>query len=74
MASWGQVYAELSPEPIAAASLGQVYKGRLKTGEVVAVKVRMGVTPQGRGFACRGRSIPTAQKFHGSFYARNACC
>jgi len=34
-----QVYAELSPEPVAAASLGQVYKGRLKTGEVVAVKV-----------------------------------
>lgn len=34
------MYAELSPKPIAAASLGQVYKGRLKTGEVVAVKVR----------------------------------
>ena len=28
------------PEPIAAASLGQVYKGRLKTGEEVAVKVQ----------------------------------
>jgi aarF domain-containing kinase len=35
-----QVFAELSPEPIAAASLGQVYKGRLKTGELVAVKVQ----------------------------------
>ena len=34
------IYAELSPEPIAAASLGQVYKGRLKTGEEVAVKVQ----------------------------------
>lgn len=34
------IYAELSPEPIAAASLGQVYKGKLKTGEVVAVKVQ----------------------------------
>jgi predicted unusual protein kinase regulating ubiquinone biosynthesis (AarF/ABC1/UbiB family) len=33
-------YAELSPQPIAAASLGQVYKGRLKTGETVAVKVQ----------------------------------
>lgn len=33
-------YAELSSEPVAAASLGQVYKGRLKTGEVVAVKVQ----------------------------------
>ena len=34
------IYAELSPQPIAAASLGQVYKGRLKTGEEVAVKVQ----------------------------------
>jgi predicted unusual protein kinase regulating ubiquinone biosynthesis (AarF/ABC1/UbiB family) len=35
-----QVYAELTAEPIAAASLGQVYKGKLKTGEAVAVKVQ----------------------------------
>ena len=35
-----QIYAELSPMPIAAASLGQVYKGKLKTGEIVAVKVQ----------------------------------
>jgi len=35
-----QIYAELSPLPIAAASLGQVYKGKLKTGETVAVKVQ----------------------------------
>lgn len=35
-----QIYAELSPEPIAAASLGQVYQGRLPTGELVAVKVQ----------------------------------
>ncbi|AIE75097.1 MULTISPECIES: AarF/ABC1/UbiB kinase family protein [unclassified Synechocystis] len=35
-----EIYAELSPEPIAAASLGQVYKGKLKTGESVAVKVQ----------------------------------
>ncbi|HIK17283.1 MAG TPA: AarF/ABC1/UbiB kinase family protein [Leptolyngbyaceae cyanobacterium M33_DOE_097] len=34
------IYAELSEHPIAAASLGQVYKGRLKTGEEVAVKVQ----------------------------------
>lgn len=34
------VYAELSPNPIAAASLGQVYRGRLKSGEEVAVKVQ----------------------------------
>lgn len=37
---WYEVYDDLTPEPIAAASLGQVYKGRLKTGEVVAVKVQ----------------------------------
>ncbi len=36
-----EIYSELSPDPIAAASLGQVYKGRLKTtGEKVAVKVQ----------------------------------
>lgn len=35
-----EIYAELSPQPIAAASLGQVYKGKLKTGEDVAVKVQ----------------------------------
>jgi predicted unusual protein kinase regulating ubiquinone biosynthesis (AarF/ABC1/UbiB family) len=34
------VYDYLSPSPIAAASLGQVYKGRLKSGEEVAVKVQ----------------------------------
>jgi len=35
-----QIYAELTTSPIAAASLGQVYKGKLKTGETVAVKVQ----------------------------------
>lgn len=35
-----EIYAELSPQPIAAASLGQVYKGKLRTGEEVAVKVQ----------------------------------
>lgn len=35
-----EIYAELSPQPLAAASLGQVYKGKLKTGETVAVKVQ----------------------------------
>ncbi|MBH8577833.1 AarF/ABC1/UbiB kinase family protein [Nostocaceae cyanobacterium CENA369] len=34
------IYVELSPQPIAAASLGQVYKGKLQTGEEVAVKVQ----------------------------------
>lgn len=35
-----EIYAEISENPIAAASLGQVYKGKLKTGEEVAIKVQ----------------------------------
>ena len=36
-----EIYTELTPDPIAAASLGQVYRGRLRsTGEEVAVKVQ----------------------------------
>jgi predicted unusual protein kinase regulating ubiquinone biosynthesis (AarF/ABC1/UbiB family) len=35
-----EVYSEFEPEPIAAASLGQVYRARLITGEEVAVKVQ----------------------------------
>lgn len=36
-----EIFSEISPEPIAAASLGQVYKAQLReTGEVVAVKVQ----------------------------------
>ncbi|NES17816.1 MAG: AarF/ABC1/UbiB kinase family protein [Symploca sp. SIO3E6] len=34
------IYLELTSQPVAAASLGQVYKGKLKTGETVAVKVQ----------------------------------
>lgn len=38
---WIEIYSELSPSPIAAASLGQVYKGILReNGDVVAVKVQ----------------------------------
>jgi len=35
-----EIYAEISPDPVAAASLGQVYKGKLTTGEEVAIKVQ----------------------------------
>ena len=38
--SISDIYSELSPSPVAAASLGQVYRGRLLTGEEVAVKVQ----------------------------------
>lgn len=34
------IFDEISPQPLAAASLGQVYQARLKTGEKVAVKVQ----------------------------------
>jgi predicted unusual protein kinase regulating ubiquinone biosynthesis (AarF/ABC1/UbiB family) len=35
-----EVFEELEEEPIAAASIGQVYRGRLQDGRVVAVKVQ----------------------------------
>ena len=35
-----ELFAEISESPIAAASLGQVYKGRLHSGEEVAIKVQ----------------------------------
>jgi predicted unusual protein kinase regulating ubiquinone biosynthesis (AarF/ABC1/UbiB family) len=38
--SISEVYREFSPNPVAAASLGQVYKAVLHSGETVAVKVQ----------------------------------
>jgi predicted unusual protein kinase regulating ubiquinone biosynthesis (AarF/ABC1/UbiB family) len=35
-----EIYSQISPEPVAAASLGQVYQGRLHSGEEVAIKVQ----------------------------------
>ena len=35
-----EIYASMDTRPVAAASLGQVYKARLKSGETVAVKVQ----------------------------------
>lgn len=36
----GEVFAELDPEPIAAASIAQAYRGRLRSGDPVVVKVQ----------------------------------
>ncbi|MEB3336151.1 MAG: AarF/ABC1/UbiB kinase family protein, partial [Leptolyngbyaceae bacterium] len=35
-----EVFSQFSPEPVAAASLGQVYQATLRSGEAVAVKVQ----------------------------------
>ena len=49
-----EVYSFISPEPVAAASLGQVYRARLYSGEEVAVKVqRPYLTP----VICRDRYL-----------------
>lgn len=38
--SVSDLFAEIEPEPVAAASLGQVYRGRLHSGQTVAIKVQ----------------------------------
>lgn len=38
--AFDEIFAEFSTEPVASASIGQVHRARLKTGEEVAVKVQ----------------------------------
>ncbi|HEX8355575.1 MAG TPA: AarF/ABC1/UbiB kinase family protein [Pyrinomonadaceae bacterium] len=45
-----EAYAEIDPEPVASASLGQVYRARLHTGEEVAVKVQRPALRETVGF------------------------
>jgi predicted unusual protein kinase regulating ubiquinone biosynthesis (AarF/ABC1/UbiB family) len=45
-----EAYAEFDAEPIASASLGQVYRARLHTGEEVAVKVQRPALREAVGF------------------------
>jgi predicted unusual protein kinase regulating ubiquinone biosynthesis (AarF/ABC1/UbiB family) len=44
-----EVFSSISDVPIASASIGQVYKGRLKNGQEVAVKVQALIKNDERG-------------------------
>lgn len=37
---FGELFELVEPEPVAAASIGQVYKARLKNGQTVAIKIQ----------------------------------
>jgi predicted unusual protein kinase regulating ubiquinone biosynthesis (AarF/ABC1/UbiB family) len=61
-----EIYAEISPYAIAAASLGQVYKGKLHTGEKVAIKVQRPDIAEGIAldmYILRGLSAWAKQNF-----------
>ncbi len=61
-----EIYAEISANPIAAASLGQVYKGKLPTGEKVAIKVQRPDIAEGIAldmYILRGLSAWAKQNF-----------
>jgi predicted unusual protein kinase regulating ubiquinone biosynthesis (AarF/ABC1/UbiB family) len=60
-----EAYAEIDPEPVASASLGQVYRARLHTGEEVAVKVQRPRLREtvGRDIAVLGRITRLLARF-----------
>jgi predicted unusual protein kinase regulating ubiquinone biosynthesis (AarF/ABC1/UbiB family) len=60
-----EAYAEIDPEPVASASLGQVYRARLHTGEEVAVKVQRPRLREtvGRDIAVLGRLTRALARF-----------
>lgn len=60
-----EAYAEIDPEPVASASLGQVYRARMHTGEEVAVKVQRPHLREtvGRDIAVLGRITRMLARF-----------
>lgn len=63
--SVAEAYAEIDPAPVASASLGQVYRARMHTGEEVAVKVQRPHLREtvGRDIAVLGRITRLLARF-----------